>query len=138
MDVQFETAPRDNEEMWLELAADNENPTTCPHCGGHLMVIQPAPAPHWARLHCQQCSKFHGWLRTPDSELGQHYRMPLGCYKGRTLDDIATTGRGRGYIAWAAENMNINRVRNACRRYLETKPADRTRESPSGKPVGAR
>ena len=103
-DVQFETAPWDDEERWLELPAefevDDKQTRTCSRCGGPLSVIRPAPRPHWAELRCKQCSKFHGWLQTPDSELGRFYVMPLGKYRGKTLDEIAAIDRG--YLCWIA------------------------------------
>ena len=91
--------------------------TTCHRCDAPLRIIRPALRPHWGQLRCDSCQKFRGFVATPTEELGG-YTMPFGKFKGRTLAEIATIDRG--YLEWAARNMNSNSVRNACRRYLET------------------
>jgi hypothetical protein len=109
----------------------------CPRCDTPLRVIRPAPRPHWGKLWCDACGRRRGWASTPDSELGRNYTMPYGCYAGRTLDKIAATARGRGYLEWVARDLKDERIRKSVRRYLETRPTDRIRESSSGKPVRA-
>ena len=103
---------------------------TCSYCGGALTVVRPTTPPHFAALWCPICNRHRGWLQTPDNELGRNYIMAIGKYKGRTLDQIAAIDRG--YLCWAAQNFNGERIRKSVRRYLATRPASRIRE---GEPV---
>lgn len=121
-DVKFETMPLDEEDGWrLRLAGDEET-RTCSRCGGPLSVIRPAPQPHFASLSCRRCGKFHGWLQTPDGELGQNYVLPYGKHMGKTLDEISAIDRD--YLEWVARDFNDEHIRNSVRRYLETRRQD--------------
>jgi len=91
--------------------------TTCHRCNAPLKVIRPAPRPHYGKLFCDACQRCRGWVPTPPEDLGG-WTMPFGKYKNRTLAEIAATDRG--YLEWAADNLNKDRIREAIRLYLET------------------
>ena len=113
-----------SEEKWqrgldaeFEVEEIDETSRTCSRCGGPLSVIRPAPRPHWAELRCKPCGKFHGWLRTPDGELGRNYTMPFGKHRGKTLDEIAATDLG--YLKWIASSDFDNKgIQISVCRYL--------------------
>lgn len=81
----------------------------CPHCGSTNLVTRLcATGPHHAWTECPDCTPGPRWLKwesaplTPDSV--RAFVMPLGEYKGQTLEQIARTGRGRERLRWMAND----------------------------------
>jgi hypothetical protein len=44
------------------IGIDVKLPDTCKQCGSEVAIIGPAPVPHRASLHCQECRQFRGWV----------------------------------------------------------------------------
>ena len=132
MNRQLETAPRDDEE-WRpeELEITDEKIRVCPRCNTPLKLRKPARPPHWAEFWCPTCCRSCGWAATPDCKLGSFYRLPYGCFAGRTLDQVAATARGLDYLKWVSHDLKDEHIRKSVARYLEYKLQESKRSSES-------
>jgi hypothetical protein len=77
------------------------------YCGSaDLLEARCLQGPHYARVGCQSCKRHNRYVETPWTlERAMLFEMPFGKHRGRTLGDSARSESGRGYLAWASENL---------------------------------
>jgi hypothetical protein len=83
------------------------------------MAEEPAGegSPHYAKWACPDCGRFGGWIAWPRTpEWAARFVMPFGKYRGSTVAEVGRVDRG--YLRWAAENLNKG-IAEAARIHLE-------------------
>lgn len=74
-------------------------------------------SPHHAKRVCPGCGRFGGWVGKPRTpEWAAAFVMPIGKYRGSTVAEIGRVDRG--YLQWAAENLDKG-IAEAARIHLE-------------------
>lgn len=91
----------------------------CPRCNEEAeLITEGVPAPHVGTWVCRQ-GHFCGWVaRAWTPERAAAFVMPIGKYKGWTLQRILDGG-DREYLAWAARNLEGG-IARACRVMVAT------------------
>lgn len=79
------------------------------------------PSPHTGEYVCPRCGEFRGWVRAEWTiERARAFVMPIGRYKGQTVEQIAE--HDREWLEWAARTLQQRGPRAACQTFLNAKP----------------
>jgi hypothetical protein len=91
----------------------------CGRCGSAR--TRNCRGPHLATVWCDDCGAL---IRTtdPTAEPGS-YKLRFGRFKGQTLAQVAATQAGRGWLVWAAANIDGEAGRQV-RNFLELANAE--------------
>lgn len=93
-------------------------------CKAHAHDIVDESDGHWL-IECAFCGTgqtvpiIRGFLQ-PKQEA---FRFRDGRYEGRTIDDAYADRRGRDYVEWASKEHPRKAVREACRKFLDSRSA---------------
>jgi hypothetical protein len=94
---------------------DERHHDRCPRCNScYVVETQLDAAPHFARLHCRECSGHIRFVPGPwTMDRARRFIMPFGQFCGLRIDEILGTSAGRSYLAWAGRELSGNPSRAA-------------------------